>query len=46
MQYRLPLFLIALIIHTSVAPPVTQKKDGDHKDKENEIDEGDMVGYF
>ncbi|KAL6442269.1 hypothetical protein ACFW04_002494 [Cataglyphis niger] len=43
MQYRLPLFLVALIIQTSVAPPVTQqKKDGDHKEKENEVDDMDM----
>lgn len=47
MQYRLPLFLVALIIQTSVAPPVTQqKKDGDRKDKENEVDDIDMVHYF
>ncbi|XP_050448192.1 nucleobindin-2 isoform X3 [Cataglyphis hispanica] len=46
MQYHLPLFLVALIIQTSVAPPVTQqKKDGDHKDKENEVDDMDMIEY-
>ncbi|XP_070163469.1 nucleobindin-2 isoform X2 [Polyergus mexicanus] len=44
MQYRLPLLLIALIIHISVAPPVTQKKDGDHKDKENEVDDMEDMG--
>ncbi|XP_011630489.1 nucleobindin-2 isoform X2 [Pogonomyrmex barbatus] len=45
MQYLLPLFLVALIIQTSVAPPVTQeKKDGDHKDKENEVDDSDDLG--
>lgn len=45
MQYRLPLFLVALIIQTSVAPPVTQKKDGDHK--ENEVDDmEDIVGFI
>ncbi|KMQ94290.1 nucleobindin-2-like isoform x1 protein [Lasius niger] len=42
MQYRLPLFLVALIIQTSVAPPVTQKKDGDHK--ENEVDDMEDIG--
>lgn len=47
MQYLLPLFLVALIIQTSVAPPVTQNKHADDKDKENEVgDSEDMVGYF
>lgn len=47
MQYHLPLFLIALILQTSVAPPVSQqKKDGD-KDKENEVDDMEnIVSYF
>lgn len=45
MQYLLPLLLVALIIQTSIAPPVTKNKD--QKDKENEVDESeDMVGYF
>ncbi|EFN63576.1 Nucleobindin-2 [Camponotus floridanus] len=44
MQYHLPLFLIALILQTSVAPPVSQqKKDGD-KDKENEVDDMENIG--
>ncbi|KAG5315625.1 NUCB2 protein, partial [Pseudoatta argentina] len=42
MQYLL-LFLIVLIIQTSVAPPV-EKKNEDHKDKENEIDDSDDLG--
>ncbi|XP_072743615.1 nucleobindin-2 isoform X2 [Anoplolepis gracilipes] len=45
MQYCLPLFLVALILQTSVAPPVTQqKKDGDHK--ENEADDMEEIGNF
>lgn len=48
MQYFLPLFLVALIIQTSVAPPV-EKKNVDHKDKENEVDDSDdlvdILGY-
>ncbi|XP_020282154.1 nucleobindin-2 isoform X2 [Pseudomyrmex gracilis] len=40
MQYLLPLLLVVLTIQTSTAPPVTQqKKDGEHKDNENEVEE-------
>lgn len=49
MQYHLPLFLIALILQTSVAPPVTQQKKDEEKDKEkyNEVDDTEnIVGYF
>ncbi|XP_018349910.1 PREDICTED: nucleobindin-2 isoform X2 [Trachymyrmex septentrionalis] len=42
MRYLL-LFLVGLIIQTSVAPPV-EKKNEDHKDKENEIDDSDDLG--
>lgn len=45
MRYLLPLFLVVLIIQTSVAPPV-EKKNEDHKDKENEVDDSDLVGVF
>lgn len=46
MQYLLALALVAIIIQTSVAPPVTSK-DVNQKDKENEIDDSDdMVEYF
>ncbi|XP_011695520.1 PREDICTED: nucleobindin-2 isoform X2 [Wasmannia auropunctata] len=38
MQYLLPLFLVVLIIQTSVAPPI-EKKNEDHKNKENEVDD-------
>jgi hypothetical protein len=41
MQYLLPLVLVALIIQTSVAPPVKDNQ------KNNEVDDTeDMVGYF
>lgn len=44
MRYLLPLFLVALIIQSSVAPPV-EKKNESHKDKENEVDDSDdLVG--
>lgn len=47
MQYLLPLLLVVLTIQTSTAPPVTQqKKDGEHKDNENEVEEIEEVGYF
>ncbi|XP_018358059.1 PREDICTED: nucleobindin-2 isoform X3 [Trachymyrmex cornetzi] len=39
MRY-LVLFLVVLIIQTSVAPPV-EKKNEDRKDKENEVDDSD-----
>ncbi|XP_018405749.1 PREDICTED: nucleobindin-2 isoform X2 [Cyphomyrmex costatus] len=39
MQYLLLLFLVVLI-QTSVAPPV-EKKNEDHKDKENEVNDSD-----
>ncbi|XP_018047339.1 PREDICTED: nucleobindin-2 isoform X1 [Atta colombica] len=42
MRYLL-LFLVVLIIQTSIAPPV-EKKNEDHKDKENEIDDSDDLG--
>lgn len=45
MRHLLPLFLVVLIIQTSVAPPV-EKKNEDHKDKENEVDDADSVGIF
>lgn len=47
MQQFLPLLLVILIIQTSVAPPVSQSKNEEHKDKENEVDDSeDVVGYF
>jgi len=42
MRYLLPLFLIILIIQTSVAPPV-EKKNEDRKDKENEVDDAEEL---
>lgn len=47
MKYLLPLLLIALTIQTSTAPPVTQeKKDEEHKDKENEVDDAEVEYFF
>lgn len=47
MQYILPLFLVVLIIQTSIAPPV-EKKNEDHKENEGgESDDPDeLVGIF
>lgn len=44
MQYHLLLFLIVLILQTSVAPPVTQQKKDEDKDKENEVDDTENIG--
>ncbi|XP_011145754.1 nucleobindin-2 isoform X2 [Harpegnathos saltator] len=41
MQHLLPLLLVILIIQTSFAPPVSQNKNEDHKDKENKVDDSD-----
>ncbi|XP_014483577.1 PREDICTED: nucleobindin-2 isoform X2 [Dinoponera quadriceps] len=46
MQHFLSLFLVILIIQTSVAPPVSQNKNEDHKDKENEVDDSEDVAII